>query len=44
MKRDFYRLNVKTSKQVLVAYQAGVKDAGIDNSTRFSRLPQLHSQ
>jgi uncharacterized protein (DUF2336 family) len=42
MKRDYYRLNVKTSKQVLATYQAR-KDASIDDS-RFGRLPQLHSQ
>src|ERR1700761_7024228 len=41
MKRDFYRLNVKTSKQVLATYQAR-KDAGSDDA-RLGRQPRLHS-
>jgi uncharacterized protein (DUF2336 family) len=42
MKRDFYRLNVKTSKQVLATYQAR-KDASSDDA-RFGRLLQLRAQ
>jgi uncharacterized protein (DUF2336 family) len=42
MKREFVRLNVNTSRQVLKTYQSR-KDASTDDSS-FGRLPQLHSQ
>jgi hypothetical protein len=40
MKRDFFGLNVDTSKRVLKTYQVR-KDASTNNSS-FRPLPQLH--
>jgi ribosomal protein RSM22 (predicted rRNA methylase) len=41
MKRDFDRLNVETSKQVLKVYQSRRETAADSSSLR--RLPELHA-
>jgi hypothetical protein len=41
MKRDFVRLNVETSKQVLKVYQSRKETAADGSSLR--PLPQLHA-